>query len=475
MDSNAYQTVEINLKDLFLVILKKAGIILVAGLILAGALFAYKYISSSNDANVLDISEKLDGESDIEYSERVQKVGYAEDIIRSIDKLKAQIENQRQYVSDSILMQIDAENEAVTIANLVVTIEDNSTAGIDSALVSSYSQDLGSGDYLIELAKDLGTNPGYLKELIKVDFTASESVVVNSDELFGSAGTIVITVIGPTPDYTDKIMDAVLNEADVLHAELNSTMVPHVVVMTGRQSSYMVDNVTRDMQYDVTKRFETLQKQIDTYDDSLEELASDIGVDNKSNLYAYFAFNDDSWNKSVSSTAIKFAVIGFAVGIFIIAGIIIVDYLFGKKFSSQAKFYSRFPRVEKLGVVKPTNKRSAYIKLMDKKSGDDNSLSDENNYKLMAANIKNLTSGMEKILFIGTAETERIKDLVSKLGVKADVKSSFFEDPTSLESISGYDGIIIVEQRNYSNRKMIAEELRLIDNADTKLIGAIVI
>jgi hypothetical protein len=93
----------------------------------------------------------------------------------------------------------------------------------------------------------------------------------------------------------------------------------------------------------------------------------------------------------------------------------------------------------------------------------------------MSANVKNLTSGMDKVLFTGTADTEKVKELVKALNIKADVKASIFEDPSCLESIADYDGIILVEQRDYSDRKLIAEELELISNADTKLIGAIVL
>ena len=82
---------------------------------------------------------------------------------------------------------------------------------------------------------------------------------------------------------------------------------------------------------------------------------------------------------------------------------------------------------------------------------------------------------MNKVLFTGTAETTKIEKLVKDLGLKFDVKASVFDDPGCLETISEYDGIIIVEQRNYSDCSLIAEELKLIENVNTKLIGAIVI
>ena len=38
-----------------------------------------------------------------------------------------------------------------------------------------------------------------------------------------------------------------------------------------------------------------------------------------------------------------------------------------------------------------------------------------------------------------------------------------------------YDGIIIVEQRQYSKCKLVEEEIKMIENAHAKLIGAIIL
>ena len=475
MDSNTNKTVEINLKDLFFVLLRKIGIIAIIGFIFAGTLFGYKYATSANDTSVLDISSKLDGESDVDYEARVLDISRAEDIINSIDALNSQIENQRQYVSDSILMQIDAENEAVTTANLVIKVNDTTMSGTDEVLISSYSQDILSGDYLAELAEEWGTKQGYLAELISVEYKSTTTVVVSTEDMPGTVATFMITVVGPSTDYTDKIMDMILAEVDVKAVELNETTVPHSITVSGRKSFYMVDNNTRDLQYTAINRFELIQKQIETYDKALDDIASEIGVYNKSSLYAYFSFNEDMQKSSALGAAIKFAELGFVVGALLVVFFLVLQYVFGKRFATQAKLFGRFSCLNRIGVVKPENKRSRFVKAIDVKTGDDSILSDEDSNMLLAANINNLTFGMKKVLFTGTAETEKIRKLVSKLDIKADVKASFFADPACLASVNEYDGIIIVEQRNHSECSKVAEELTLIANTNTTLIGAIVI
>lgn len=477
MNPNAPMNVEIDFKDLVFVIIKKMWLMILVGIVFASALFGFKYTASTNDANVLDISVRLEGESDVAYSQRVQNVNRAKDIVNSMDALNVQIENQRQYVTDSIMMQIDPMNEAVATAQIIITLDDSMTAGMDTALVSSYSQALKSGEYLAELAEELGTEQEYIKELITVSYVSASSVVVNSDEAYGSAAAVTVTIVGPSAEYSDKIMDCVLAELEVAYSELNSAMCPHTITLTDRQSFYMVDNYTRDLQYNAANRFETLQKQIELYDEALEELVPEIGVSSKDNVFAYFSFGDDSWvNNSPSlSGSIKFALVGFLFGAFIVALLVILNYVFGKRFSTQAQFFGRFSLVRRIGVAKPIHKRSGFSALIDKHTGDDNALTEESNNKLIAANIKNLTIGMNKVLVTGTAELARVENLFKSLDVKVEIKDSFFAKPESLETISEYDGVIIVEQRNYSNCRLISEELKLIANSKTKLIGAIVI
>jgi len=477
MGSNMQQSFEINLRDLLFVILKKIGVIMLVGIVLAGILFAYKYRPKKINSNVLDTSVRLEGETDFAYSERVLKVNRAVDIIKSINDFNTQIDAQRSYMTDSILMQIDATNEAVSSAQIFISIDNSISSGIDKALASAYSQDLLSGEYLSEYADNLGIEQGYLKELIKVDYSASNSLYVSADGKSGYTGALNITVIGTNTDITEKILNLVIEEINVKHSVLNDNMVPHKISVAGIQNFYTLDTNTRDLQYNATNRFEILQKQIITYEAALDDVASKIGVGNKENLYAYYLYDDDSWNST--STGIKkslvFAFVGFVLGSCLVVFIIFVDYLYGKKFATQGNFFGRFPTVTKIGIVKPNQKRSKFSALIDKKSGDDNYLSEDITYRLISGNIKNITSGMNKVLFTGTADSSKIKELVNNLAVNADFKENFFVDPDSLASLSEYDGVIIVEQRKYSDCRIIKEELSLIANSNAKLIGAIIL
>ena len=50
-----------------------------------------------------------------------------------------------------------------------------------------------------------------------------------------------------------------------------------------------------------------------------------------------------------------------------------------------------------------------------------------------------------------------------------------FNDPSVLKSVSEYDGVVLVEKRGFSKKKTVKEQIRLLKNSGTKIIGAIIL
>ncbi len=478
---NTQNSLAIDFVDLLLVYLKKIFVILICGIVISGMLFGYKTYSNvkaskaSENTDLLDVSVKLPNESEVDYANRIQNVNRAKDIISSIDVLNKQIENQRYYVSNSVIMQIEPEHEAVTTANLIVTVDASTTTNVDLVILSLYKQFISSGEYLQEVSEELDIDQGYLIELISVSYDLSD-VAVNSPDSFETDGIITIRVIGPTTDLTETVMDSILKNVEIKSVEFNEKKLAHKVSYAAKQSSYMVDNGTRDKQVNATNRFEVLQQQIKNYDKAIDEIATNLGI-SKTKIYEYFSFSDLSSSEAANpiKSSIKYAVLGFAVGVFVALLFITFRYIFSNKFATQAGFFSRFNSVNRIGVVKPIIKRSNHVMRIDKLSGDDNCFSTEKSNMLLASNVKNLIVGKQNVLFTGTADPERIDSLVKQLGIDADVKTKLFDNPSVFETFSKYDAIVIVEQRNYSDCRLISEELNLIANSKSLIIGAIIL
>ena len=158
-----------------------------------------------------------------------------------------------------------------------------------------------------------------------------------------------------------------------------------------------------------------------------------------------------------------------------LSGSCAVAYVIGRKIFTQAQFSALYNNVMIIGVGKPLGKRSFFISFIDRISGDDSKLSADDVNKIIGANYENLTSGMNNILITGTAGEEATKKAVKEMQLVGDVKLNLFDDASVLQNASSYDGIVLVEQRGLSEKKVVRDELSLLKNSGTKIVGAIII
>lgn len=493
MDPKNYES-EINIKDLIFVVLKKLGIMLIAGVILGGALFSYKVMKRIKTNDVLDPTTKLnDSETDVQYELRVQNINKARTYYEMISNVNKQIDHQRTYIADSIYMQIDAENVYQSTAQITLTLENNDTNGIDSALFGAYERDVKAGNYLDEYAKKIGTRPDYIKELVSFSSSGAGNTIITIDNDVDRVGSMYISVYGPSREFVDDVMDLVIKEVEREYTELNGTVAKHTICLVGVQQILKMDNGIRDGQISHTGSIDSLQRQITSYNEQLDKVAKELGLTDKEDILSYFEEHAEvkvdvdsdgiptgtseqtisRW--SMIKPGLKWGLIGGVAGAFLIAVFAVLQYIFGRRVLTQAQFFGLFPAVKKIGVVKPTGKRSKFDTFIDVKAEDDTKLSKENNLKLISANYSNLTKDCGKVLITGTGDSKAMSEAVKALNLKGDFKPDLFNNPDVLASVPDYDGIVLLEQRKVSLIKNVVNEIELINNGGTEIIGAIII
>ena len=126
-------------------------------------------------------------------------------------------------------------------------------------------------------------------------------------------------------------------------------------------------------------------------------------------------------------------------------------------------------------ILGSPSKRSKIQVFLDRISNDDSYLSEENTNKIISANLNNMTINTKRVLITGTVDSDTIKESIKELGINADIKLDIFSNPEVLKLASDYDGVVIVEKREISRKKMVKEQIRLLKNSGTKVIGAIIL
>lgn len=481
---------DINIKDVIYVLLKKLWIMIIAGVIIGVSLGIYKIENRAKTYDVLDISKKLNvSETDIQYQLRLENVNKARAYTEMIDRVNVQIDSQRNYVSNSIYMQINPDNEFQSTAQIAITLNNNDVDGIDKSLFVAYENVIKSGNFLDDYAKAIDVNPEFLYELISFYNVSSEKAVLYADSDFNSQGTIYISVIGPSREFCDDLMGRIIEEINSNYTLFNSTITSHKLSVIAVQQVVRIDDNLRNVQNSQSNRVDALQKQLLNYYDSLDKIAKDLGLSDKSVIIDYFNSHDeisvngipteiseqDVSRSTMIKPGIKYASVGFVLGVFLVAAVVIIKYFFGKRFITQAQFFSDFTAVRKIGVMKPNKKRSKYSVFMDIKSGDDTVLNSENSIKLISYNYENLTRSFDKILITGVGNHEIMSEAITSLGIRGDFKPDMFDNPEIIKSLHEYDGVVLIEERNSSVIRNIESEIELITNSGTNIIGAIII
>lgn len=489
LDSNENDSM-LSLKDLLYSVLRNLGIVLIAAILLGGALFAYKMTKKSGgNSNVLDINVQNAGESDVKFQLRAQKVARARDLANTINKVNSQIDHQRRYLSDSVYMQIDAENVYESRVQYVITLKDNATAGVDRALVNAYQNAVISGTYLDGYAEEHNVKADYIKEVISFESAVSDSSIFSTESGISKAASFTVKIVGPSYEFTNDVAELVQEKILLSFDQLKANVGDHKITLVAVQENVKVDAQIRDNQANQTTRIETLQKQIVGYNDALDQIAKDLGVSGKEEILNYFAAEKEAEASGVPMAdadaevsfwgtikpGIKYGAVGFIAGFFIVAVILVLAYVFGKKITTQAQFFGKFRSVKKIGVMKPSGNRCKYTEYIDVKSEDDSKVSLENTIKLISNNYANITKGLNKVLITGTGDKKAMDEAVKKLGLKGDFKPDLFNNPDVLKDIPDYDGVVLLEQRKVSLYKNVANEIDLIANTGTKIIGAIII
>ena len=476
MNDSTTQALEIDLKDLFCFILKHTKVLIIVAIIfgIAGAGFSFakqKKASNVSVANVLDVTEKLPGESDEAYNSRVANVERANVLMDNIAALTKQLEIQNDYICNSVYMQLDPLNAASSRVQLVISCDSSIVGGIDS-LYNAYYMDITRGDYIDSVADELGYDYGAIQELIGVYLTSTELAYADSQK---QMITLNVYVLGPSVDETEFIMDTVLAEIETVSKDYDSSIMNHTISIVGRQNTVGYDSGIKKTQLDSLTTLNTIQTQINNLNSNLDTIAQTLGLADRTDFYEPV----DTTTATVSSfsvkNCIKYGLVGLVLGLVLSAGIIVLIYMFGRKIVSQSQFFSLFRDVNNVGICKPCGKRTKLQSVLDCLSNDDNSLTDENTNKLISANYFNLTTNAKKILITGTVDSDMVKESIKKLGVVGDVKLNMFNHPSVLQSVSDYDGIVLVEMRGVSRKKSVNDQIRLLKNSGTKIIGAIIL
>ena len=426
---------EINLKDCFFYVLRHLKLMLIVALVLGLLLGGYKgYTEYSKE---LKYSETNNIENISNYEKSIESLS------KELDSKKASLVN---YINNSAFLSLDPYSSYQIVNNYFVStdykiIASNSYQDIDYtwSVINSYVSYLSSDDILEELANKNNLELSNLKEFVdiscdnsidKQNYIISISVYSNDKD---EALSILDSFDDILPSITSKINKSVVN---------NSISLVSTNIYKGENSDIL------NKQQEFTSNFKSLLSDINSTQSSIDSLSELSYIGNPI--------------KALTSSFIKWFLIGFVVGGVLIAGVYFLIFIFNNKVYSADEFKDK-TNIRVLGNI-ASDKLTFIDKLEHRPINTD--------INLLSSNL-NTFSNSKTILFTGELLDEQ---LLSKLNNKDIISTgSIIDDSKAIDSLSKTNDIVLVVKCNKTDYKTINEVRQRIKDLNKNIVGCVVV
>ena len=426
---------EINLKDCFFYVLRHLKLMLIVALVLGLLLGAYKgYTEYSKE---LKYSETNNIENISNYAKSIESLS------KELDSKKASLVN---YINNSAFLSLDPYSSYQIVNNYFVStdykiIASNSYQDIDYtwSVINSYVSYLSSDDILEQLASTNNLELSNLKEFVdiscdnsiddKENYIISISVYSNDKD---EALSILDSFDDILPSITNKINKSVVN---------NSISLVSTNIYKGENSDIL------NKQQEFTSNFKSLLSDINSTQSSIDSLSELSYIGNPI--------------KALTSSFIKWFLIGFVVGGVLIAGVYFLIFIFNNKVYSADEFKDK-SNIRVLGNI-ASDKLSFIDKLEHRPINTD--------INLLSSNL-NTFSNSKTILFTGELLDEQV---LSKLNKDIISTGSIIEDSKAIDSLSKTNDIVLVVKCNKTDYKTINEVRQRIKDLNKNIVGCVVV
>ncbi len=475
---NRRDVVEIDLIDLFLYILKRWKVLILAGLIgglLLGAYGGYKSYNPGTQPfdNSAELEKLSAGLTDIEKAE----VQSAADIYVSY---KGLYDDRLAYGENSLLLKLDPQQVYTGTTTYFISdyfddkgkyVVENDNAG---NIVAMYRAEL-TDDTTISFIKNVtgyNVDNTYIREIYSVfgDGVSLLKINVKADSQ-NTCEAILGVLEGRLEEVKGHVADKMDHNIEKVGTVWSKGYDGSIVDTQRVQNEALVN-----MQTAITKIPTSLTTDQQSY---YKELIKSAYLPEQSEADA----SANAGNSINIKGIIKKAIIGIIAGVFLYACYLCCIYVFDQVLRTP-DMLERACGSELLGVIGSAERKRRGIdgwldKLSDKKDGVRDGA---DTYGLIAAAV---SAGMDKKgvskLFVtgsvSTEQAETVKSKIASLLPGKDVKAgaSVLADPEAVKALSSSEAVLIVEQTGLSKYADICKEADICKNYGIDILGTVAV
>lgn len=449
---------EINLSDLLWYLMSKWRKILLFAVIFAfvfGATKAipslYRLRSSAYAAVIQESNEKALQE----YEEEKMMLEERQALIRQ------QLAELDEYAEKSPLFQINPRNVYVSEQVYYIDVE---ASPVSDKLSSEDSLPVyGAYRSLIFEAFSENTQGKQSNDSPFLDTTSKEAILtVTADD---SNRLLTVRAIGASREEAEQVLKIAADAIAENKESISKTIEKHTMTLLSTNQYHTTSSELIRLHDEYLSSYEKLIKDENSVQDELNSLEKPV--------LRHLSV------RAELKQAIKFAIIGFAIG-----GILSL-FVFAVRFAVLAELASpeditRSYGLEVLGVVPSDGGSCRFDRWINKHRGLNAAGQREELLKYAAASIHQLCDDNRPLLFVGTAVPDRIatlceelKPFLPELPIRAMADPSI--DADSLSALGESNAVILVEEIGKSRHANIIREMRAISRSSAEVLGFVLI
>lgn len=446
---------ELNLKDLFFSILHKWRKVLLIAVLAAVIFGGYKSISLLR--NVMD-AEKIE-KSRAKYEESLEAYqNEKENISAEIDRINTDIERQEEYLSNSIRLNMNAysfwEGRILLYVDTGYQImPDASYQNTDKtgSILLAYQNAVTSNGFLDEIAESNDISPEYFRELVSAAIDPETSNV------------LTIKIQHPEKEVVQSLTDEFMNKLNKQTKQLQKKFGEYTATVVDDDVYFRIDRTLADSQKEERSKITSLNEKLADAKAALSELeAPEKPVTSK---------------RAALKSAIKFAVLGGALGLILAIFVLCLLFIASDKLYSAQALEDRCG-VRVLGVLGTKKKIGKIDKMINRWEGRHSPQPGQ--FDLFAANVGNYAGKQAKNLLVtGDTDEQLVQQVAAELNSRLpDIQVTnggvLLQNAEALKLLPEADGVVLVARCNRSHYNIINREIEKINDI-SKVLGCAVI
>ena len=482
---NPEQEEEIDLVSLLFTVLRKYRQMLAVALACAVIFGAVAGIqTTANGAVSADAQEEYDAamteyrqkKADYDAAVRQYKLDTTSNEQAQADTQKA-LEDAQTYAEHSMLSNLDAYNVWTARADLYIKTNYQIMPGSvyqnpdnTSAVVQAYANLLVNGDAMDKAADALKLQARFLREVVTAE------PVQNANGTY--SGLLTIRVNAADQNSAEKILNELLSHLDEVQASISAAIGSHTVATVAQSCSCIVSTDLLAQQQAQSDNIAALQAQMQTLQATREQL-DETYADTQAN---WAAVSEPVLHAALLSSIAKFALIGFVVGVFVVAGIVCVQFLAAGRVYS-AKELKRACNLPVLGALASEKSKTAQ-KLdaaLNRAEGRPNGSTDAEMLCLMAETIRSRAPQARRVLVTGDLPAEQLTALAAALqatdalrSVTVTAAESILKAAATVQQVNLADSIVLAADCACSRYAAVNDQNEQIRRLGKSVLGCIV-